>query len=448
MKNRNLLIIGGIVAAILVVCGCCFVFGITGSLTSNNDVSSKPTSTPLPAVVEEVEVENPAPLPTPTPEPTTMPESTATPEPTTVSEPQQDEQMPTPTVISQPQAGIGVSRAEIQSVFESSEIGFVFEVASDVNGQPRVMGSSENGLATLELIGPSEELVSASIMIGLPNDDQEALLLNNLYAAGLLNLVAPDWEGGVDWYTNNIVNVATTDQTEISTTYEGLEVSLQGLQELGIILLAIKPSLAEASTTAEQTTPSESAPAPVSEQPQLEVLSHQSYEDGGWFHIVGEVRNNSNTPMEFVEVIATLYDDANNVVGTDFTFTELDVIPPGGKTPFETGTDQYQDITNYQLQVQGEPSELPRQDLVVLSHNHYEDNGWLHIRGEVQNTGSTPAEFVEVIVTLYDTNGNVVGTDFTFADLDTIPAGGVSPFETGTDHYPGFDHYELQVQGM
>jgi hypothetical protein len=143
VKNRNLLIIGGIVAAIFVAsCGCCFLFGITGRLSNNNDISVKPTRTPLPPVVEEEK-------PTPTLEaPPSTPEiPTSTPEPTATPEPPKDKQEPTPTVISQPQAGIGVSRAEIQSVFESSEIGFTFEVATDVDGQPRVMGSSENGLA-------------------------------------------------------------------------------------------------------------------------------------------------------------------------------------------------------------------------------------------------------------------------------------------------------------
>jgi len=78
----------------------------------------------------------------------------------------------------------------------------------------------------------------------------------------------------------------------------------------------------------------------VKQRADLEILSYQHYVDTGWLHIVGEVRNNSNTPMKYVEVIVTFYDDSNKVVGVDNTFTALDVIPPGGKAPFETGTDQ------------------------------------------------------------------------------------------------------------
>ena len=203
----------------------------------------------------------------------------------------------------------------------------------------------------------------------------------------------------------------------------------------------ILPTL-EATSTPEPT-PIPPTPSP----PELEILSHQSYTDSGWFHIVGEVQNNSDTAIGFVKIVATLYDDAGNVVGTDFTYTELVVIPAGSRSPFVTGTDEYEGVTQYKLQTQGSPANLPREDLVILSHSHYEDAGWLHVRGEVQNTGDTPAEFVKVVITLYDAAGNVIGTDFTYTDLDTVPAGGTSPFETGTDHYPGFDHYEIQVQG-
>jgi hypothetical protein len=203
----------------------------------------------------------------------------------------------------------------------------------------------------------------------------------------------------------------------------------------------ILPTL-EATSTPEPT-PISPTPGP----PELEILSHQSYTDSGWFHIVGEVQNNSDTAIGFVKIVATLYDDAGNVVGTDFTYTELVVIPAGSRSPFVTGTDEYEGVTQYKLQTQGSPANLPREDLVILSHSHYEDAGWLHVRGEVQNTGDTPAEFVKIVITLYDAAGNVIGTDFTYTDLDAVPAGGTSPFETGTDHYPGFDHYEIQVQG-
>ena len=179
----------------------------------------------------------------------------------------------------------------------------------------------------------------------------------------------------------------------------------------------------------------------------LEILSHHSYEENGLFHIVGEVRNNSVEPMESVQVVATLYDDANSIVGKGFAYTLLEVIPSDGKSPFETITGEYAGVTHYDLEAQGNPGSLPRQDVVVAGHRHYEEGGLLFVGGEVQNTGDSSAEFVEVIITLYDAAGNVVGTGFTYTFIETIPPGGKSPFETAIGHYPGFDHYEISIQG-
>jgi len=50
-------------------------------------------------------------------------------------------------------------------------------------------------------------------------------------------------------------------------------------------------------------------------------------------------------------------------------------------------------------------------------------------------------------VTLYDAAGKVVGVDYSYTTLDEIPPGETSPFETGTNHWAGTDHYDIQVQG-
>jgi hypothetical protein len=213
-----------------------------------------------------------------------------------------------------------------------------------------------------------------------------------------------------------------------------------------------KPTAVPAATSTPKPTntplpPTATLLPPTPSKPPLEILSHQSYTDAGWFHIVGEARNNTNGPMQFVKIVATLYDKDNKVVGTTFTYTDLDVIPAGGKSPFELGTDKWTGTTQYKVQVEGRAGGSSRQDLVISSHKSYKDGDWLHVQGEVKNTGTTPATFVKVIITLYDANGNVAGKLFTYTTLDTIPAGGTSPFDSGTDHWPNFDHYEIQVQG-
>lgn len=214
---------------------------------------------------------------------------------------------------------------------------------------------------------------------------------------------------------------------------------------LTVSLACIEPGISErsAATTADQRDLAHRE----DRSPTLEILSSSNYVDAGWFYIVGEVRNNTNKPMEYVKIAATLYDAGDKVVGTDFAYTMLDVIPPHDEAPFEIGTGEWQGATRYRLQVQGRQGSLPRQDLAVRSHSAYVDHGWLVVRGEVENEGARKAEFVKLVITFYDATGDVVGVDFAYTTLDVIPAGGTSPFECSTKHWSGFDHYKIQVQG-
>jgi hypothetical protein len=65
----------------------------------------------------------------------------------------------------------------------------------------------------------------------------------------------------------------------------------------------------------------------------------------------------------------------------------------------------------------------------------------------VENTGTTPAVRVRVVVTLYDVNGKVIAVTSTPSTLETIPAGGSSPFVFYPLRWSRYDHYELLVRG-
>jgi hypothetical protein len=68
----------------------------------------------------------------------------------------------------------------------------------------------------------------------------------------------------------------------------------------------------------------------------LTILSHNSYTDSaGYFHVVGEVENNTPSTAKSVQITGTFYDINNAVVGTQFTRTNLSDISSGGKAPFD-----------------------------------------------------------------------------------------------------------------
>jgi len=110
------------------------------------------------------------------------------------------------------------------------------------------------------------------------------------------------------------------------------------------------PSFMDANETQQPTsdTPLET------DAPELEILSHNSFTDSiGYLHVVGEVKNNSPSTANFVKVIGTFYDSNDQVVATDFTYTNPSDISSGGTAPFEitllSASVPISQIDNYKL---------------------------------------------------------------------------------------------------
>ena len=147
---------------------------------------------------------------------------------------------PVPTVppTSVPVNGLGVSRADIQSVFGSPDIGFEFDPPRVLNdGRPAVMGMSPNGVAILELTGPPDNLTGVDLIIGLPSDSPVALVENSIYLLGVAKLAVPSWPGAGDWIIDNLER--TVSAGEVSTTRSGVEIKLSYIQGIGAFTLSI-----------------------------------------------------------------------------------------------------------------------------------------------------------------------------------------------------------------
>ncbi len=184
----------------------------------------------------------------------------------------------------------------------------------------------------------------------------------------------------------------------------------------------------------------------------LEILNHQSHIDSlGWYHIVGEVQNNGIAPAEFVEVVAKLYDNTNQVIGTKLTFTAPDTIFPGAKAPFDIITlrrSQWEKIDDYTLQVKGDVTDIPiQQNLTIINQNTWLEDDFLYVDGEVQNNGDSQA-LVKLIITLYDVDLNVVNTNWTYVDDGILPTGQVSAFQLKIDTPTDIEnfHYRIQIE--
>jgi hypothetical protein len=185
--------------------------------------------------------------------------------------------------------------------------------------------------------------------------------------------------------------------------------------------------------------------------PQLQILSSSVYTDvSGYYHIVGEVKNTLSVRIEYVKITATYYDSEKAALGTDFTFSETDVMEPNQKSPFDLSSypvkitpSSYKLSEEYQMTLR-----QPPQGLAILNHTPSTTSGDYKIVGEVKNNGATQATYVKVVCTFYNSSGLVIGMGTTYTNPNTISAGGTAPFELHSYRKLTPAYYELQVQGM
>lgn len=182
--------------------------------TSTPTPTSSPTTAPVPT-------QTPLPTETSTPTVTPLPTATTTPQPTF-----------TPTRAPAPAAPLGVSQAALKTPFE--ELGFTFTDAAPVDGQPRIMGQSE--IASIELIGPPENLTKANILFTASQDNQ-INTANTYFMYKLLTTVNPTWNDATTWLGAAISQAVQTGQA--NTTYQNTSVELTAVKEMGLFVLSV-----------------------------------------------------------------------------------------------------------------------------------------------------------------------------------------------------------------
>lgn len=157
--------------------------------------------------------------------------------------------------------------------------------------------------------------------------------------------------------------------------------------------------------------------APIEMPPKI--LSHTWYIQNGtvrYFTVVGEVKNNLNTAIEFVQINATFYDANNNTIDTTHAYIEestVSPIPPGQKAPFTiklvlnslpTIPARYHLVLSYVKATNKTFAEF-----VTLNRTSFDNNGYYVISGWVQDVTLGKVVGARVICTYYDQNGNVIG---------------------------------------
>ena len=144
--------------------------------------------------------------------------------------------------------------------------------------------------------------------------------------------------------------------------------------------------------------------------------------DDGSLHIVGEIKNNFNAPINQIKIEAILYSNGI-LIDTIKTSPMLNIVMPEMKDPFDiiiTG-DVARVIDEYSLSVSYKITEPKSQVIDITTSDFSRDNfDNLLITGTVTNRGEITANTIVVVATLYDKNGNVAAVSKTHVEPDYL----------------------------
>jgi hypothetical protein len=179
-------------------------------------------------------------------------------------------------------------------------------------------------------------------------------------------------------------------------------------------------------------------------------------------HIVGEVRNESATPRSAGEITTTIYDAANNVVGSRWNYAFDNIIMPGRTTAFAVAypsliyssdeTNHFPEgWTRYEITLSPrDPYDWEDKPVDIAVENVQVSEDGLHVTGNAVNSSSKTVDTydVEVYVMYYRADGTIlnVGQESAVNDQPLGPGQSASfDITFGSDEPVDFSSYVVQA---
>ncbi len=194
-------------------------------------------------------------------------------------------------------------------------------------------------------------------------------------------------------------------------------------------------------------------PPPAPAWPVHVLSNHFAYQTSwGSLHIVGEVQNNSSTPIDLVKVIVDFYDANHHLVANDYGYVQLDDLAPGDKACFDVLVLPVPTYASYEFErptYWTTTADALNLTLVDPSASYNASSGDYRIIGLVRNDGAVRVNYVDVVGTLYNASGIVVGCEGTWVNSNNLDPGQSSSFTLG---FSGRDEadvatWRLQMDG-
>jgi hypothetical protein len=193
------------------------------------------------------------------------------------------------------------------------------------------------------------------------------------------------------------------------------------------------------------------SPTTTSQSPAIVILSSSTYTSSSSRYIVGEVRNDALSNVDYVKVIVSMYDSNNVFIGTDYGYTLMNMLTPAQRSPFRVLiSDPPANFHHYTLKVEGSiTTTQPLQGLVIASSGDRPASieNWHYVYGEVRNDSGGSAKYIQIVATGYDAQGTVIMADYGYTSQAELAADEIGPFEMLITAWNSPVRYELQVQG-
>tara|TARA_Y100000590_G_scaffold230157_1_gene259498 strand:+ start:1238 stop:2002 length:765 start_codon:yes stop_codon:yes gene_type:complete len=153
--------------------------------------------------------------------------------------------------------------------------------------------------------------------------------------------------------------------------------------------------------------------------------------DDGTMHIVGEIQNNSKSPLNKVKIMAVLTDENGNELDQFEGKMLSNILMPGMKGGFDIMTNEKfsNEKLTYNLEFDYKLAAPKNQVIDIVSSELTRDQlNNVAIAGTIENKGEITANMINVVATLYDRDGKVLTVSKIQTQPDFLRAGEESHF--------------------